>query len=360
MEYSSSGELFDYIVKCSKVKENEACQFFQQIVAGIEYIHKLNVVHRDLKPENLLLDHNKRIKIVDFGLSNTYKPNELLQTACGSPCYAAPEMIAGKKYEGIKVDIWSSGVILFAMTCGYLPFEDANTGELYKKIMAGDYKTPKFLSSSLKDLITNVLNKDPNRRFGIEEIRNHPWYRQCKEDLCSGILVGYTQIPIDSFILDQLKRLDINPEYLRQCLEANKHNSKTTAYYLLLKKHLKEGGQTISDCERPVKKKEKKKRSFSINLPDQTHPPLFRLVQENLYRPAAGKSSQFHHRGTSTDVGRHSRNSSLRHESPKIRTFSSVSPQRGIKKKEKDAGMPISNGQRLIPTVSDNKSKKKY
>lgn len=84
----------------------------------------MNIVHRDLKPENLLLDEKKYIKIVDFGLSNTYKKNELLKTACGSPCYAAPEMIAAKKYESVLVDIWSSGVILFALLCGYLPFED--------------------------------------------------------------------------------------------------------------------------------------------------------------------------------------------------------------------------------------------
>lgn len=105
MEYANGGELFDYIVASTRIKEKEACRFFQQIIAGVEYIHKLNVVHRDLKPENLLLDHNKNIKIVDFGLSNTYKPGELLKTACGSPCYAAPEMIAGKKYMGSRVDI---------------------------------------------------------------------------------------------------------------------------------------------------------------------------------------------------------------------------------------------------------------
>ena len=105
MEYASGGELFDYIVKNSKLKEKEACKFFHQLIAGIEYIHKLHIVHRDLKPENLLLDHNKNIKIVDFGLSNTYKAGELLKTACGSPCYAAPEMIAGKKYVGLEVDI---------------------------------------------------------------------------------------------------------------------------------------------------------------------------------------------------------------------------------------------------------------
>ena len=87
----------------------------------------MGISHRDLKPENLLLDINKNIKIVDFGLSNTYKPGELLKTACGSPCYAAPEMIAGKKYNGLMVDIWSMGVIMYALTCGYLPFEDSNT-----------------------------------------------------------------------------------------------------------------------------------------------------------------------------------------------------------------------------------------
>jgi 5'-AMP-activated protein kinase catalytic alpha subunit len=99
----------------------------------------VGVVHRDLKPENLLIDHNKNIKIVDFGLSNTYKPKETLKTACGSPCYAAPEMIAGERYHGAKVDIWSSGVILYAMVCGFLPFEDPDTSKLYRKILSGDY-----------------------------------------------------------------------------------------------------------------------------------------------------------------------------------------------------------------------------
>ncbi len=94
----------------------------QQIVSGVEYIHKNGIVHRDLKPENLLLDHNKNIKIVDFGLSNQYKSGEKLKTACGSPCYAAPEMIAGKRYECLNADIWSCGIILYAMLCGYLPF----------------------------------------------------------------------------------------------------------------------------------------------------------------------------------------------------------------------------------------------
>ena len=127
----------------------------------MEYIHQLNIVHRDLKPENLLLDHNKNIKIVDFGLSNTYSEGELLKTACGSPCYAAPEMIAGKKYHGSKVDVWSCGVIMFALICGYLPFEDPDTAKLYKKIMNGEFKIPNFVSKEATDLIMKILRTDP-------------------------------------------------------------------------------------------------------------------------------------------------------------------------------------------------------
>lgn len=147
MEYASGGELFDYIVKKKRLPDKETCKFFQQILSGVEYLHKLRVCHRDLKPENLLLDENKNIKIVDFGLSNIYKYGETLKTACGSPCYAAPEMIAGKRYHGLNADIWSTGVILYAMACGYLPFEDPNTGKLYKKILSCDYLLPGFISA---------------------------------------------------------------------------------------------------------------------------------------------------------------------------------------------------------------------
>ena len=360
MEYASSGELFDYIVERTRLKEQEACILFQQIIAGIEYIHKLNVVHRDLKPENLLMDHNKKIKIVDFGLSNTYKPEELLQTACGSPCYAAPEMIAGKKYNGLKVDIWSAGVILFAMVCGYLPFEDPNTGDLYKKILACDYKPPKFISPEVKELIACILNTDPNKRYGIEEIRNHPWYRQQKEEICPGILVGYNQIPVDPYILSQLQKFNLKEEYVRQCIEANKHNSKTTGYYLLLKKHLINGGLSTPD-NRNIQKKKKNKRAFSIEIPDQTHPPLFRLTQENLYRPPSAKTTQFHQRRTSNDVGRHSRTSSMRHESPKTRTYASVTPQRTTTKKKnpgKDSDSFFSTEHKTAYSVPDKLRKK--
>ena len=205
------------------------------------------MINSDLKPENLLLDENKNIKIADFGLSNTYQIDEKLKTACGSPCYAAPEMIAGNKYIGLLVDIWSAGVVLFAMLCGYLPFEDPVTSQLYKKILAGEYKIPKHVSDDAKDLLKHILTTDPSTRFKIEDIRQHRWYKINKAKEREGIIVGAHQIPIDKYILNQIDSLEINSEYARKCLEANKHNNATTTYYLLLKKNLREGIQSPAD-----------------------------------------------------------------------------------------------------------------
>ena len=163
-------------VSKNRLPEPEACRFLQQIIEGVEYIHSLNVVHRDLKPENLLLDEQMNIKIIDFGLSNTFLEEELLKTACGSPCYAAPEMIAGKKYKPSHVDVWSCGVILYAMICGFLPFEDDDTPTLYKKIMDGEFEQPEFLSEDAIDLLKRMLNTSPEERYSFDQIKEHPWF----------------------------------------------------------------------------------------------------------------------------------------------------------------------------------------
>jgi len=115
--------------------------------------------------------------LVDFGLSNTYKKGELLKTACGSPCYAAPEMIEGNAYHGAQVDVWSCGVILFAMVCGYLPFEDPDTNKLYKKIIEGKFEIPEWVSAKCKDLLSKILENDPKKRFTSEEVMSHEWYK---------------------------------------------------------------------------------------------------------------------------------------------------------------------------------------
>ncbi|CBK23984.2 uncharacterized protein [Blastocystis hominis] len=177
-EYVRGGELFDYIVRHGRLPENEARRFFQQIISGIEYCHNNGVVHRDLKPENILLDEYNNIKIADFGLANFLVDGCFLDTSCGSPNYAAPEVISGRMYAGPEVDIWSCGVILYALLCGRLPFDDENISVLFRKIKNGLYRLPSFLSEGGRDLIPEMLLNDPVKRITIPEIRKDPWFLQ--------------------------------------------------------------------------------------------------------------------------------------------------------------------------------------
>ena len=170
------GELFDYIVEKGRLMEDEARCFFQQILSGVEYCHRNMVVHRDLKPENLLLDDKRHVKIADFGLSNVMKDGHFLKTSCGSPNYAAPEVISGKLYAGPEVDVWSCGVILYALLCGSLPFDDESIPNLFRKIKNGIYSLPHHLSPGARDLIPRMLLVNPMKRITIAEIRQHQWF----------------------------------------------------------------------------------------------------------------------------------------------------------------------------------------
>ena len=183
MEYAEGGELFDYIVNKGRLSEKEAAFFYYQLIEGISFLHDQKIAHRDLKPENLLLDKDcKTIKIVDFGLSNIYVDDDgkdiLLSTACGSPCYAAPEMVEGSKYVGYTVDVWSSGITLYAMICGYLPFEESETALLYQKILKGYYEIPSFLSIDAVRIIKGLLTVNPKERLTFQQIRKEPWLEQ--------------------------------------------------------------------------------------------------------------------------------------------------------------------------------------
>jgi len=252
MEYIQGKELFDYIVRKKRLSEIEACTFYQQIISGIEYLGKIRVVHRDLKPENLLLDNKKNIKIVDFGLSNIYPNNELLKTACGSPCYAAPEMINGELYNGLGADIWSSGIVLYAMVCGYLPFEDGDNEILYKKITNGKFKTPKFLSENCKDILHRILNVDPEKRFTIKQIKKHPWFNLINPriNMSEGLLLNIYIVPIDEKILDEMvSKFKFKEDEIRANLISNNHNHTTTTYYLLLSKKIREGKKSVGDMK---------------------------------------------------------------------------------------------------------------
>ena len=176
MEYCEGGELFDYIVQKKRLSEDEAAYFYYQLINGIEYIHSKGVVHRDLKPENILLDKNNVLKIIDFGLSNYYKPGKFLVTPCGSPCYASPEMVSGYKYNGFGIDVWSSGIILFAMLCGYLPFEDRDNDILFDKISKCKLNYPSFLSQISKSIMKKIIVNNPKIRIKINEIKQHDFY----------------------------------------------------------------------------------------------------------------------------------------------------------------------------------------
>ncbi|GMM32754.1 AMP-activated serine/threonine-protein kinase catalytic subunit [Saccharomycopsis crataegensis] len=170
-------ELFDYIVQKGRMPENEARRFFVQIICAVQYCHRHKIVHRDLKPENLLLDGDLNIKIADFGLSNLMTDGNFLKTSCGSPNYAAPEVISGKLYAGSEVDVWSCGVILYVMLCGRLPFDDDFIPALFKKISSGIFTIPSFLSPGAKEIIQKMLIVDPLNRITIDEVMETEWFK---------------------------------------------------------------------------------------------------------------------------------------------------------------------------------------
>ena len=182
MEYCENGELFNLILDKHKLSEEEAAYFYFQIINGLEYIHKNNIIHRDLKPENLLLDKNNILKIIDFGLSNYNTYDNLLSTPCGSPCYASPEMVSGEKYNGFTSDVWSTGIILYAMIYGYLPFENLNNDNdlLFQKISECRVDYPRNSCIFALDLLKKILVPDPNERITIKEIKNHKLYLKGK------------------------------------------------------------------------------------------------------------------------------------------------------------------------------------
>ncbi|XP_062849587.1 NUAK family SNF1-like kinase 1 [Trichomycterus rosablanca] len=174
MEYASKGELYDYISERRRLTERETRHFFRQIVSAVHYCHKNGVVHRDLKLENVLLDDNCNIKIADFGLSNLYHKDKLLQTFCGSPLYASPEIVNGRPYRGPEVDSWALGVLLYTLVYGTMPFDGGDHKNLIRQISNGEYKEP-TQSSDARGLIRWMLMVNPDRRATVEDIANHWW-----------------------------------------------------------------------------------------------------------------------------------------------------------------------------------------
>ncbi|KAJ4844138.1 SNF1- protein kinase catalytic subunit alpha kin10 [Turnera subulata] len=236
MEYAKFGDLFDYIVVKGSLPEDEARKVFQQIISALAYCHTSMIVHRDLKPDNILLDSKCNVKLADFGFSNTLQDGHFLKTSCGSYNYAAPEVISGKWYAGPEVDVWSCGVILYALLCGTLPFDDENIPNLLRKIQGGKYSLKRITSPGARDLISRMLVVDPLKRLTIPEICQHPWFQRC--------LAPYLAVPlpqllqqaqkIDEAILQQVIKMGFDPNQVIECIQNRKQTQATVAYYLLL------------------------------------------------------------------------------------------------------------------------------
>ncbi|KAM9707337.1 MAP/microtubule affinity-regulating kinase 3a isoform 28-T30 [Menidia menidia] len=236
MEYASGGEVFDYLVAHGRMKEKEARAKFRQIVSAVQYCHQKHIVHRDLKAENLLLDADMNIKIADFGFSNEFTMGNKLDTFCGSPPYAAPELFQGKKYDGPEVDVWSLGVILYTLVSGSLPFDGQNLKELRERVLRGKYRIPFYMSTDCENLLKRFLVLNPAKRGTLEQIMKDRWINSGFEE---DELKPYTEPELD--ITDQ-KRIDMmvgmgyNLDDIQDSLGKMKYDEITASYLLLGRK----------------------------------------------------------------------------------------------------------------------------
>ncbi|KAM3918535.1 MAP/microtubule affinity-regulating kinase 3 isoform 2-T2 [Leptodactylus fuscus] len=236
MEYASGGEVFDYLVAHGRMKEKEARAKFRQIVSAVQYCHQKHIVHRDLKAENLLLDADMNIKIADFGFSNEFTVGNKLDTFCGSPPYAAPELFQGKKYDGPEVDVWSLGVILYTLVSGSLPFDGQNLKELRERVLRGKYRIPFYMSTDCENLLKRFLVLNPTKRGTLEQIMKDRWINAGHEE---DELKPFVEPELD--IADQ-KRIDImvgmgySREEIQESLSKMKYDEITATYLLLGRK----------------------------------------------------------------------------------------------------------------------------
>ncbi|RVE65210.1 hypothetical protein OJAV_G00133270 [Oryzias javanicus] len=246
MEYASGGEVFDYLVAHGRMKEKEARAKFRQIVSAVHYCHLKNIVHRDLKAENLLLDADSNIKIADFGFSNEFTEGSKLDTFCGSPPYAAPELFQGKKYDGPEVDIWSLGVILYTLVSGSLPFDGQNLKELRERVLRGKYRVPFYMSTDCEGILRRFLVLNPAKRCSLEQIMKDKWINVGYE---SDELKPHIE-PAEDFTdtnrIDVMVGMGFGRDEIRDSLVSHKYNEITATYLLLGRKNEAEGSESRS------------------------------------------------------------------------------------------------------------------
>ncbi|XP_067029479.1 serine/threonine-protein kinase MARK2-like isoform X13 [Acropora muricata] len=239
MEYASGGEVFDYLVAHGRMKEKEARAKFRQIVSAVQYCHQKHVIHRDLKAENLLLDGDMNIKIADFGFSNEFTPGNKLDTFCGSPPYAAPELFQGKKYDGPEVDVWSLGVILYTLVSGSLPFDGQNLKELRERVLRGKYRIPFYMSTDCENLLKRFLVLNPTKRSRLEQIMSDKWMNLGYDNQD---LKPYCE-PIPDFKderrIEIMLQMGFSRDEIQEALANNRYDEVMATYLLLDEKRQK-------------------------------------------------------------------------------------------------------------------------
>uniref|UniRef100_A0A673KZ68 non-specific serine/threonine protein kinase n=1 Tax=Sinocyclocheilus rhinocerous TaxID=307959 RepID=A0A673KZ68_9TELE len=245
MEYASGGEVFDYLVSHGRMKEKEGRAKFRQIVSAVHYCHQKNIVHRDLKAENLLLDADSNIKIADFGFSNEFKLGSKLDTFCGSPPYAAPELFQGKKYDGPEVDIWSLGVILYTLVSGSLPFDGQNLKELRERVLRGKYRVPFYMSTDCESILRRFLVLNPTKRCTLEQIMKDKWINVGYENDELKPHVEPVEDYNDSSRIDVMVGMGYTRDEIKDALSTQKYN-EIFAMYLLLGRKNEDGMESRS------------------------------------------------------------------------------------------------------------------
>ncbi|XP_050312319.1 serine/threonine-protein kinase BRSK2 isoform X2 [Anthonomus grandis grandis] len=247
LEHVSGGELFDYLVKKGRLTPKEARRFFRQIISALDFCHSHSICHRDLKPENLLLDEKNNIKIADFGMASLQPMGSMLETSCGSPHYACPEVIRGEKYDGRRADVWSCGVILYALLVGALPFDDDNLRQLLEKVKRGVFHIPHFVPPDCQSLLRGMIEVNPEKRLTLSEINKHPWVTAGGkgelelEQPMMEVVQTHVLPSIDAVDPDVLQAICSlgcfkEKEKLIQHLLSPSHNTEKVIYFLLLER----------------------------------------------------------------------------------------------------------------------------
>eukprot|EP00056_Hartaetosiga_gracilis_P013173 m.216177 g.216177 ORF g.216177 m.216177 type:complete len:581 (+) comp13803_c0_seq1:128-1870(+) len=232
MEYASGGEVFDYLVDKGRMKEKDARVKFRQILSAIEYCHANGIVHRDLKAENLLLSKDLNIKIADFGFANTFEEGRKLDTFCGSPPYAAPELFLGRQYDGPEVDVWSLGVILYTLVSGALPFDGETLRDLRARVLKGRYRIPFFMSTECEQLLKKFLIINAPKRISLRKAMQEKWinHESVDEPLCP---YEHPQLEIDDRRIKAMEKIGFDRAEVIEALETSKYNHCTSTYLLI-------------------------------------------------------------------------------------------------------------------------------